>query len=245
MREMASVFEAICDDFVDDLNAIRLLVNTFSDPTHPAKVRIAAANSATLLVAATFEEFTREMAREYARVVVAAAGSFEKLPKKLASTAWKRTMDGLGKIKFDESRQSADVFGAASAKFSIIYDFCRGDLTKEIYRELIHNEMNMRPSQINALFGVSGLSDVCRFCSTMKPILDQFGEDDEGKAHGKFIAEMDNFFERRNDIAHSLNAGQSNSLDQISTDIDLLANFGKALQISLDHLASRLSPLPK
>jgi hypothetical protein len=234
---MATIFEAICDDFVDDLAAIRSLVSTFSDSRQPAKMRIAAANSATLLVAATFEEFIREMAREYARAVVAGAGSVDKLPNKLAITAWKRTMEGLGKIKLNGPKQGIDVFGAANARFSVVYEFCKGDLSKEIYRDLIHNEMNMRPSQINELFKISGLSDVCNMCSGKLPLLDLFGETEQGKAHGKLLAAMEEFFERRNDIAHSLNPGQSNGPSQISSDIDMLERFGKSLRESLDAVA--------
>lgn len=233
---MASAFEAIRDDFVDDLNAIRSLVSAF-DAKQPAKMRIAAANSATLLLAATFEEFTREMAREYARAVVASAGSFEKLPKKLASTAWKRTMEGLSKIKFNEPNKTSETFGAASARFNIIYEFCKGDLTREIYKDLIHNETNMRPSQLNELFNVSGLSDICKTTCGRQLILEHFGETEQGKAHGKFLSAMEDFFERRNAIAHSLNPGQSDGPDQILSDIDLLGNFGRALCESLDAAA--------
>lgn len=52
---MASTFEIIAEEFIDDMEAIRSLVVTFSDPAKSGKARIAAANSATLLVAATFE----------------------------------------------------------------------------------------------------------------------------------------------------------------------------------------------
>src|SRR4051812_9322478 len=111
---MSSTFEVIVGDFIDDMAAIRSLVETFSDPHKTPKARVAAANSATLLVAATFEEFVREMAREYARAVVRSTLSFDQLPSKLASTAWKRTMDSLSKVRFDGTQANAStehVFG--------------------------------------------------------------------------------------------------------------------------------------
>ena len=234
---MTSAFDVIVEDFLGDLEAIRSLVITFSDGKHEAKARVAAANSATLLVAATFEEFVREMAREYARAVVNSAASFDKLPKDLATTAWKRTMDGLGKIKFDSQGKGNDVFGAAQARFSVIYEFCRGDLSKDIYLELIHNERNMRPMQLNGLFRVSGLRDICSLTCDKQPILDMCGETESGKAHGKFLMRLESFFERRNEIAHALNSGQSNSPGQIETDIDLLISFGKALCQTLEEFA--------
>lgn len=96
----ASIYEVVRDDFVGELDAIRQLVTTFNGQGKTAKARIAAANSATLLVAATFEEFVRVMAREHARAVVMRAPSFDKLPKKLVSVAWKRSMEGLAQVRF-------------------------------------------------------------------------------------------------------------------------------------------------
>ncbi len=239
---MASAFEVITEEFVDDLEAIRSLVMTFSDPHKTAKARIAAANSATLLVAATFEEFVREMAREFARAVVTSTESFEKLPPKLASTAWKRTMDGLSKVRFDGEQAGVGaehVFGAAQARFTVIYEFCKGDLTQDIYRDLIHNENNMRPGEVNSLFKVSGLGDVCTKLSDKQPILETFGETERGKAHGKLLFALEDFFERRNAIAHALNPGQSSGPDQIINDLNMLESFGKGLCETLDTLAPR------
>lgn len=231
---MASGYEVIAEEFVDDMEAIRSLVETFSDPQKSAKARLAAANSATLLVAATFEEFIREMAREFARAVVTRTESFEKLPPKLAATAWKRTMDGLAKVRFDDTQSADNIFRTTQARFTVIYEFCKGDLTQDIYRDLIHNENNMRPGEINGLFKVSGLSDVCKKASDKQCLLDFFGEVEPGKAHGKVLAGLEDFFERRNAIAHALNPGQSSGPDQIINDIDMLEVFGKALRETLD-----------
>jgi len=237
---VTSTFDLITDEFVDNLDAIRSVVETFSKPEQPRKARVAAANSATLLVAATFEEFVREMAREYARSVVRATNSFEKLPDKLASTAWKRTMDGLSRIKFENHSSRGEIFAAAQSRFSLIFDFCKGDLTKEIYNDLIHNESNMRPAQINELFKVAGLKDVCKKCSDKQALIDLIGEAQPDKIHGRLITMLNDFFERRNEIAHALRPLKSSSPQQIETDIDMLECFGESLRETLKSLA----PLP-
>lgn len=237
---MTSNFEIITEEFFEEMEAIRLLVVTFSDPQKTPKSRIAAANSATLLVAATFEEFIREMARQYARAVVASTETFAKLPKKLAATAWKRTMDGLAKVRFDDDQAtvgSENIFGAAQARFTAIHEFCKGDLRQDIYHELIHNENNMRPNEINGLFKVSGLNNVCLKISERPAILAMFGEVEFGKAHGKLVLGLDDFFERRNGIAHALSAGQSSGPDQILNDLIMLESVGKSLCETLDTLA--------
>jgi hypothetical protein len=194
-------FTIITEEFGDDLDAIRSLVNAFNDPHKGIpKARVAAANSATLLLAATFEEFVREMARAYARAVVAAADSFERLPPRLAGTAWRRTMETLARIRIDARSKvfsAESVFSDALTRFNIVYEFCKGDLSKDIYNELIYNENNMRPSEINSLFKVSELVDVCSKLADKKPLLENFGETEVGKAHGRLLSSLEEFFERR------------------------------------------------
>lgn len=243
---MASAFEIVVEDFVEEMDALRSLVNASIDSGKNPKVRIAAANSATLLLAATFEEFVREMAREYARAVVTSTPTFEKLPSKMAATAWKRTMDGLSKIRIDGDQAAGgqeNVFGAAQSRFAVIYEFCKGDLTQDIYRDLIHNENNMRPTELNSLFKLSGLGDVCKKVSDKKSVLEIFGETEQDKAHGKLLSNFEDFFERRNAIAHALNPGQSSGPSQIMNDIAMLESFGIALSETLNALVP--PPIPK
>ncbi len=240
---VATAFTVITEEFGDDLDAIRLLVNSFNDPHKSApKARIAAANSSTLLLAATFEEFVREMARAYARAVVAATHSFERLPTKLASTAWRRTMETLARVRINTGTKvfsAESVFLDAQTRFNVVYEFCKGDLSQDIYNELIYNENNMRPGEINSLFKVSDLGDVCLKIADKRPLLENFGEAEAGKAHGRLLASLEEFFERRNGIAHSLNPARSSGPDQILKDIDMFNALGKSLCETLEALAPK------
>ena len=235
---MSTVFTPITEEFGRDMDAVRLLVSTFNDPQKSTpKARIAAVNSATLLLAATFEEFVREMARAYARTVVASARSVEDLPSSLADTAWRRTMERLARKQIDTRSKAIpakEMLSDAQTQFNAVYEFCNGDLSRNIYEALVHNENNMRPNEINSLFKVSGLGDVCRKIADKEPLLENFGEAEAGKAHGRLMDSLNEFFNRRNNIAHSLNAAQSSGPDQILKDIDLLNAFGKSLCETLE-----------
>lgn len=239
---MATVFEVITEEFLEDAEAIRTIVSILDEKKGVAKARVAAANSATLLLAATFEEFVRQMAKEYARYAVAKAGAVEKLPVKIIPVAWKRTMDNLARIKFaqesnGDSRNST--FLEAQSKFAVVHDFCRGDLTQDIYDELIHNDNNMRPGEINSLFRVSGLGDMCNLLSGTVEILQFTGESEQGKSHGRVKSLIEDFFERRNGIAHSLNHGSSSSPQEIAKDLEFFSVFAKAMQLTLDEKTVR------
>jgi hypothetical protein len=128
------------------------------------------------------------MARQYARTVVSSITTFDPLPPKMASTVWKRTLEGLSKIKFEAGRANDidHIFGVAQTRFLVVYEFCKGDLTKDIYRDLIHNENNMRPGELNAMFKISGLTDVCLKCSDKASLLQYFGQNEAGRTHGFF-----------------------------------------------------------
>ncbi len=244
---VSTVFGVISEEFTEDLDALRDLVNAFNDPHKVApKARIAAANSATLLLAATFEEFVREMARAYARAVVTATDSFKNLPPRLATTAWRRTMETLARMQIDARSNvfsEESLFSDALTRFNVIYEFCRGDLSRDIYRELIHNENNMRPGEINSLFRVSNLRDVCSRLADKRPLLNNFAEVEAGKAHGRLLHSLEEFFDRRNGIAHSLNRSRSSGRDQIIKDIDMLDAVSNALCETLEALAPGAVPL--
>ncbi|OYW53044.1 MAG: hypothetical protein B7Y80_18985 [Hyphomicrobium sp. 32-62-53] len=237
---MASVFNLILEDFLSELEAIRLLVTTFDSAGKPPKSRVAAANSATLLVAATFEEFIRQCAREYARAVVVNSTSFSELPPKLAATAWKRSLEALSRVRFDVEQSVRDnLFITTKTRFSVVYEFAKGDLSQNIYDDLIHNQNNMRPQELNSMFKVAGLGDVCCKLADKAPIMTHFEEAEAGKAHGKILTALEEFMERRNIIAHALNPGFSTGTDQILKDLNMLTAVAASLCVTLDDLAPK------
>ena len=241
---MSSVFSVIFEEFEQELDAIKILIaHPVEKRSISAKARVAGANAAVLLLAATFEEFVREVAREYAKAVVTGATSHDELPPTLAATVWKRAMQKLARVQLGPqleilSRES--MFSDAKARFSIAFEFCRGDLTQDIYQDLIHNDNNMRPKELNLMFKVSGLENACLLVAEAEDIKSYFGVDTSGLAHGKLLEALNDFFNRRNQTAHSIRAMQSVSPESIAKDLDLLRLFGK----SLAELAEAKRPEP-
>ena len=232
---MSTNFGVITEEFSVDLEAIRSMVDMLNSPKKSSpKVRVAAVNSATLLLAATFEEFVREMARAFAKEKVATTKSFEKLPRKMTNTAWHLTMKGLSRIRIDSAAKSHRIPEEARSRFDAVFKFCSGDLTQDIYEDLIYNEHNMNPDQINSLFKVSGLADIFSRVATRQPIFANLEENEPGKAHEALKIQLTEFIRRRNTIAHSLSANQSSGADQVKKDIDMLMAFGHSLRETLD-----------
>lgn len=237
---MTSVFAIIFEEFEQELEAIQLLVNPSGEERSAPRVRIAGANASILLLAATFEEYVRELAREYAKSVVAATDTYDRLPPKIAAIAWKRTMEGLARTQIGRASDSMSrdrTYSDAQARFKVAFDFCRGDLNQNIYRELIHNENNMRPQELNSLFKLSGLNNICLLSSDAANLKEFFDDDAQANVHPRLLAALENFFDRRNQTAHELKAMSSVAPELILADIDLLKQFGRALAGVVDSRA--------
>ena len=107
-------------------------------------------------------------------------------------------------------------------------------MSSDIYRELIHNENNMRPKEINGLFKLSGLDNVCRRICDIQTMNDFFDETDAERTNGRLVSAVEAFFERRNQTAHSINTMRSSGPEDILRDIELLRVFGRSLVEVLD-----------
>ena len=235
---MSTDYSVIREDFEKDLDAIESLVqlsSTLKSSVAP-KVRVAAANSATLLLAATFEEFVRQMARLYARKRVSEARSAEQVPRKMLNRAWRSTMKELTRLDLkDRSATIVSRISDAKKEFDVVFQFCSGDLEQDIYDRVVYNEGGMKPSQINEIFSVCGLTDIMRKVSNESDVRDISSAVDAEGAHNELRNKMDGFFGRRNEIAHAIDALRSASPEQIVEDVAILRAFGRSLCVVLEH----------
>ena len=231
--DMSSIFSSIVQEFNDDLGAMKALLRIVEGGAIASKIKIAGANSVVLLLAATYEEFVREMAREYAKHVVSLASDIQLVPESMLETAWRRTLeDGIRGVS-RRRRRGADFQSAAvivKQRIDALIYFMDGDKQQDIYDNLIHNENNMRTQEMNSLFKVSGLDNVCRRICDYHHLTSYFQEADGNRVHGLLINRIDRFFDKRNEIAHSLRPGNSWAPDMIREEIGMLAAIGEALR---------------
>jgi hypothetical protein len=237
---MVNVFDVLAQDFASDLSALGDLVRIVESESGNPKARVASINSATLLLAATFEEFVREMARNYAKELVRLTPNYLHLPRQLSATAWKRTLEDLARAKVDTGGTPTPlslITANARSSFEAVCKFLEGDTTQDIYTALVHNENNMRPNQINSIFKICNLNEVCLKISESGILKEFYEEDDSKKVHGKLLVSINDFVERRNSITHALNASVSASAHDFENDIKMLNAFANALAYCLpSHL---------
>jgi hypothetical protein len=233
---MSTTFDVISDDFLADLDAISDLVSLVANGGGSSKSRVASINSATLLLAAAFEELIREMGRQFARDVVSRSANVSALPKKLTATAWKRALENMARAKIDSGGISVPLLHIAAdarSEFDAICKFLEGDMSQNIYKHIAHNDNNMRPDQINMIFKVYDVSNVFGKLSNNELIKNHFSEDNAAGANEKLAVALNEFMEKRNSIAHSLNLASSASAGDFLEDVKLLRAIALALAACL------------
>jgi len=229
----ASPFSVIADEFDGRLASLRQL------PTLPNRVdggpaskgtRIAVVHATTLLLSATFEEFVRLMAREFATQVVNNTG---KLPDKVLEAAWKQTFGELARKAPGGRNNESEI----RDKIDLLFAFLGGDAKQGAFRRFIRNEGHLRIREINRLFKVVGINNICCEVCGHDSLFEFFDLEDRGRTHIALARGLDDFFRRRNDITHSLESVQSMAPDMIEKDINMFQAFSSDLSSTLETKA--------
>lgn len=227
---MASELEAIFDDFAVELDALLEMATGTGkrgSSGHSPRARIAAGNGATLLLAAIFEEYARQQVKAAFREKARKSTSFSDLPPKIGATVWKKSLESLSRTPFDEIELNPR---RARSRTLTVLQFCLdNDVTADIGDALAHNENNMRPSQLNALFNQIGILSICSKSCMDKELIRFLGAGSAGRATPMLESRLNDFFIRRNDIAHAVKLGSSSGPAGLEQDIELFRHFGRAL----------------
>jgi len=229
---MTTEFDLIFEDFEAELLAIEGMIAslaTTGEELTSARARIAGANAATLLLAATFEEFARQEVRAVFVAKAAGATNFNAFPEKIATAVWRRSLERLARAAIDDLSRDAR---AVEAKLRATVEFCLSrDVKADVSDDVGHNDQNMRPAELNRLFGQLGLTNVCARACDYEPLAAHLGCDTAGKASVELQSRLEDFFRRRNEIAHAIQLNSSSGPSGLSADILLFREFGKGLAV--------------
>jgi hypothetical protein len=229
-------FSPIADDFLETLTSIKEISQI---SCRHRKSRVAAVHAVTLLLAASFEEFVRQMAKEYALYLVKKTSAVEDLPDKFLEAAWHRAFSRAMR-KADKTNPIVDGYKKSTNKARSILEplwlFIEGDVSQSICEHLIHNENNMRPDEINKIFKICGITNILQVVCKQEILKNILNESHDCKAATLFSSEMNNFFDLRNEIAHALNFNSSKSPEDFNKDIDLFEAFSISLCITIEEI---------
>ena len=235
---MRSQFRIVAEDFCTEVGVIHDLVSSLEGNAVEPMVRAAASNSAMLLLAATFEGFVRAMAGQVARAAVARANVVAQVPNRILRTAWKRTFESI--VRFDlpqstRTREIHEIVKKAESQAALVFEFLRGNTKRDIYADLVRNDVNMRAQEINRLFSMSEVSDVCSLVSKEQTVIDHFRADPKRASSRDLVRFFDNFIDQRNCIAHALTPSFSVGPPDVRGHIATFRVFAQALCAVLER----------
>lgn len=232
---MITEFQLIFEEFSAELDAIsevstapRKRGGEFLTP----RARIATGNAATLLLAAVFEEYVRQQVKAAFKDKGKRAKGLSDFPENIAAKVWRRTLETLARTQFEEVEANASIFEermAAVVSFSI-----RKEIMTDVSDAIAHNENNMRPNQLAELFKQIGIPKILHKVCERKELMEHFNCEESEKSRLELVTHIDDFFRRRNHIAHAIQLGSSSGPLEISQDIELFRVFGQSLCIALE-----------
>lgn len=235
---MASEFDAILDEFSDELDSLSELAGGRTASSGGTgltpRARVAAANAAVLLLAAVFEEHIRQQVRAAFREKTRVSTTLADFPQKIAAVVWKRSLEGLARTPFEEieaNLRSTDDLVAATLSFCL-----RKEVSADVGQALSHNENNMRPGELNRLFNQIGLKSIISECCKQPRLKAFLGRDTYGTAQVELESRLETFFRRRNGIAHAIQFGSSSGPTELLQDIEMFRALSQALAATLPLL---------
>lgn len=230
--ELTPIFE----EFVSDLDALKKMLPIAEEGDHhpqSAKARIVAGNAATLLLAALFEEYIRQMVKASFREKSRVANGIKDFPPKIAANVWRQALERLARVEIDD--EEANIISYQTRLEAIVAFSLKKDITSDVSDVLAHNKNNMRPEQLLQLFKQIGINNIL-WKSCKDPDLQNClgSTEDVNKVCDSLTAALNAFFKRRNYIAHSIGLNNSSGPVQLDQDIELFLTFGRALLRALE-----------
>ena len=108
-----------------------------------------------------------------------------------------------------------------------------GNFHSELLPNAIRNKRNMRPTQLNQIFKLSGINDISREICDRQCLIQYLSADNPNIAHGLFLERQKRFFDQRNEIAHSPAPQSSVAVDVVESYVALLGMTSRALTETL------------
>ena len=230
-------YQLILEDFERELDVVGELASaTGNKSSFTSEARISLANALTLLLASIFEEYVRQLVRAVwaeRRKVVADVTAF---PDKLRPKLWRAALERAARKPFADIDDDPN---AAREKVENLLRFCLdGDLSADVDKEISHNDTNMRPGEITRLFSQIGLKDILTTCCSRDHILSHFDCDKPGQAVEVARASLEEFFIKRNTIAHEITFGSSGGPTSILNDVKTFRIIALGLAQAADEFGA-------
>lgn len=203
---------------------------------------------AIVFLASSFEEFVREEFLQCAAVVASRYRHFpEDMRHSVRSAYWLSCLDSLrrfGNVASGKRHKRLDT--VAIGKVKVLVDSVRGFVVEDDAwamdpRVAIQHMNNFRPAVVDEIakrFGISSLVEEAADSSELKAL---FGVGKRQDSAAMLRSRLNDFYERRNEIVHSLNSAAGYAVDIVFTQIELMEKFSESIKAVLTRHVARWS----
>lgn len=209
------------------------------------------ANSMCIVfLASSFEEFFREIITQCG---IQLSNSYASVSESVKLTAknsyWKASLERLrftNRILTRNTPRTLDLDQISKVK--AILESARGfvmmdDGTAIDGKTFCHHNRNFKPDVVEEISGRIGISKVIRKSSDFHKIKVHFGLSTVSEVEPKLVAKLNDFYQTRNDIVHSLNGMTGFGVDYVNDHIDLMEAFCESLKSVFQRHVSGWSPV--
>ena len=227
-------------DMIQHLVDVTLSEMSTEDRDFRVGIRKAMTLGSTLLVAATFEDHVRKSAIAFARYKLDEAKRTSKLHPEFKKTI-KLSINSFIKHQILKKEMKNETLSEYETRlkqqldelFSLIMAD-KGDYKHDVSKQVVKTERNLKSKEINRLFYTIGIKGICEsICfhnNNFQKILNEY---DNRKLFEKFTERLDEFYDERNTIAHSLDSSTTEYPDDLIEIIKFFREFGRTLYIIL------------
>ena len=194
----------------------------------------------TMLVAATFEDYVRKSAIEFAKCKLNEASKNSYLHPEFKSSI-KVSIKNVIKHQLQKDEMKDETLSEYEKRMKqqlkelySLFMVDKGDYNHDISKQVVKTERNLKSKELNRLFRTIGIKGICeRICYYKNNFQILLNEDDKKELFKKFIKKLDGFYEERNTIAHSLDSSTTEHPDELMKSIKFFREFGKVLYLFL------------
>lgn len=190
-----------------------------------------------IFLASSFEEFFREIVSQCGLQLASSYANVSDEIKMVAkSSYWKASLDRLKfssriltrgaprTLDFDKISKARTIIDSARS-FVMMDD---GEAIDG--KTFCFHSRNFKPDVVDEISNRIGVSKVLRKASESHRIKMHFGLNTISEVEPKLVAKLNDFYQTRNDIVHSLNGSTGFGIDYVNDHIDLIETFSESLK---------------
>ena len=230
---------------LDELKSLIELVTQKNISTPNLDISNVLSKGSIMLIASYFEDFILYTATEYVNLIIREKSDITKIPNGITNSV-REEIENYVKRVFRNIYSEEDTFIELTSKVNqrlsnieSLFKFVEGDLTSNITNRIIKTEFHLRANEINRLFKIAGINNICSMLSKRENLGKLYGFEYKNQILKNYTYIQRNlekhlaeFYKYRNSLVHPYNKASMPYTRTLPEEI----NFFRAFALDLCKL---------